>query len=160
MGGLAYGGYDLAYVPTGVDDGVVEFSSPEVAAAVMAHVDGSDLSRFKGSYAPRNAFTSPWITRMDIRITQEINLPEFASAIGENKALIYLDILNVGNLLDDDNGIVRDFRFNTSRQFDSSGTTDDGRIIYTGIDPDDNAQTLTNEGKSSWELRLGFSYKF
>ena len=160
LGSLAYGGYDLAYVPTSVNDSVVEFSSPEVAAAVMAHVDGSDLSRFKGSYAPRNAFTSPWITRMDIRITQEINLPEFASAIGENKALIYLDILNVGNLLDDDNGIVRDFSFNTSRQFDSSGTTDDGRIIYTGIDPDDNAQTLTNEGKSSWELRLGFSYKF
>ena len=160
LNGPSYGDYDLAYVPTGINDGVVQFSSPEVAAAVMAHVNGTDLSKYKGTYAPRGAFTSPWLTRMDLRISQEIRLPEFAAAIGENKAVVFLDVLNFGNLLDDESGIVREYSYNNSRQFNSSGTTDDGRIIITGVDTDDNLRTLTGDGKSSWELRAGFSYKF
>ena len=159
LGQLSYGGYDLPYVPTGVNDSAVQFSSPEVAATIMQHVTSTDLARFQGSYAPRNAFTSPWITRADLRITQELNLPELG-LVGENKLILYVDVLNIGNLFDDESGIVKEYSFNNSRQFNSAGLTDDGRIRYTGIDPDDNLNSQTSEGKSSWELRVGFKYRF
>jgi hypothetical protein len=156
-----YGGYDLAYIPTGADDPNVNFASDAVASAVMAHVNGTSLANYKGTYAPRNAFTSPWVTRLDLRITQEINLPEYWSAIGENKAIIYLDIINLGNLLDDESGVVRDYAYNTSRQLVTNGfDADTGKVNITGVDPDDSFYTLSGSGQSSWQLRLGFKYKF
>jgi len=170
-----YGGYDLAYIPTGADDPNVAFvvvgkdetgantytPSDEVASAVMAHVNGTSLANYKGTYAPRNAFTSPWVTRLDLRITQEINLPEYWSAIGENKAIIYLDIINLGNLLDDESGVVRDYAYNTSGQIVTEGfDADTGKVYITGVDPDDSLYTLSGSGQSSWQLRLGFKYKF
>jgi hypothetical protein len=156
-----YGGYDLAYIPTGADDPNVNFASAEVADAVMAHVNGTSLAGYKGTYAPRNAFTGPWITRLDLRVTQEINLPEYWSAIGENKAIIYLDIINLGNLIDDESGIVRGYGYNTSAQIDTNGyDRDTGAINITGVDPDDGLFTATGSGQSSWQLRLGFKYQF
>ena len=66
--------YDLAYIPTGVDDPNVVFSSTAVAEAVMAHVNSSGLAGYKGTHAPRNAFDSPWTRSLDLRITQDINI--------------------------------------------------------------------------------------
>ncbi|MEZ7965828.1 MAG: carboxypeptidase regulatory-like domain-containing protein [Pseudomonadales bacterium] len=156
-----YGGYDLAYIPTGADDAKVNFASADVATAVMAHVNATALSGFKGTYAPRNAFTGPWTSRLDLRITQEINFPEFLPQVGENKAIIYLDLINLGNLIDDDSGIVRAYRYNSSRQILTNGfDRETGRINITGVDEDDNLYTATGSGQSSWQMRLGFKYQF
>ena len=40
----------------------------------MAHVNSTGLSAYKGSHAPRNAFNSPWYSRLDLRITQDIGV--------------------------------------------------------------------------------------
>jgi hypothetical protein len=155
-----YGDYDLAYIPTGADDSKVEFASAEVAADVMAYVNSSALAKYKGRIAPRNAFESPWITRMDLRITQDINLPEFLPLIGENKAIIYLDVLNLGNLIDDKDGIVKEYSFNTSAAIQVSGVSADGKAIISGVTPEQGLFTNAGEGKSSYEVRLGFKYEF
>jgi hypothetical protein len=160
LSGLSYDGYDLAYIPSGVSDPNVEFSSAAVADAVMAHINGTALAGYKGQVAPRGAFTSPWTSRADLRITQEFALPEFSSLIGENKILVYLDVLNLGNLIDDNYGVVKEYSYNSSRQIVTDGYNEDGQIIITGVDPDDNLFTNAGEGKSSWEMRLGFKYKF
>ena len=96
------GGYDAAYIPSGADDPNVVFSSAAVASAVMAHVNGTDLAAYKGQIAPRNAFNSPWISSLDLRITQDID-------VGMGKVILYLDVTNLLNLLDDDKGIVREY---------------------------------------------------
>ena len=59
VGGANYGGYDLAYIPTGAADPKVNFASAGVAASVMEHINNTGLSNYKGTYAPRNAFQGP-----------------------------------------------------------------------------------------------------
>ena len=105
-----YADYSLAYIPTGASDPNVVFTSPAVATAVMAHIDSSGLANYKGTYAPRNAFQGPDFRRLDLRITQDLGLWR------DHKLTIYLDVLNLLNLLDSDKGIVREYSFNNSRQ--------------------------------------------
>lgn len=158
-----YGGYDLAYIPTGTTDPNVVFSSPTVASDVMAYVDSSQLAKYKGTYAPRDAFRDPWITRVDFRLTQEINLPRFWSRMGDegaNKAIVYVDVINLGNLLDKTMGIVREHQYNTAAIIKTNFTDSSGRFKITGVNPTAGLITATNAGQSSWQLRLGFKYEF
>ena len=150
------GGYDAAYVPTGVNDPNVVFKDAETAAAVMAHVNGSGLASYKGGIVPRNAFNSPWLSSLDLRITQDINL------VGDHKAIVYLDITNLLNLIDDDKGIVREYS-NRSRQIilDEDNPYDSqGRYNIVGVDPDDGLFVYNRDGQSSYQWNLGFKYQF
>jgi len=150
-----YGGYDLAYIPTGADDANVVFETPQAAADVLAYIASTPgLSQYQGTYAPRNAFTQPWQMRSDIRITQEIRFPEYWDMIGENRAIITLDIMNIGGRSVD--LISR----NTSRSIRTDGVDAQGRVIITGVDVDDNFFTSASQGQSSWGVRLGFKYDF
>ena len=110
IGGANYGGYDLAYIPTGADDPKVNFASAAVAADVMTHINNTGLSNFKGTYAPRNAFTGPGYRRLDLRVTQDINV------WNDHKLIVYLDVLNLLNLLDDKKGHVKEYSYNVSGQ--------------------------------------------
>ena len=101
--------YDAAYIPTGASDPNVVFASSSVADAVMAHVNGSGLASYKGQIVPRNAFNSPWIRTLDLRITQDINIAN------DHKVIVYLDVTNLLNLIDDEDGIIREYS-NRSRQ--------------------------------------------
>ena len=159
------GGYDAAYIPTGISDPNVNFvknvegslvADADVAAAVMAHVNGSGLSSYKGGIVPRNAFNSPWLSSLDLRITQDINLT------GDHKVILYLDITNLLNLIDDDKGIVREYS-NRSRQIvlDRKNPYDsEGRYNIVGVDPDDGLFVYNRDGQSSYQWNLGFKYQF
>tara|TARA_Y100001970_G_C14259557_1_gene878711 strand:+ start:17095 stop:20241 length:3147 start_codon:yes stop_codon:yes gene_type:complete len=150
------GGYDAAYIPSGVNDPNVVFASASVADAVMAHINSSGLSEFKGQIAPRNAFNSPWIRSLDLRITQDINLNNMG------KVILYLDVTNLLNLLDDDKGVVRQYS-NRSRQIilDEDNPYDSqGRFNIIGVDPDDGLFVYNSDGQSSYQFNLGFKYEF
>ena len=149
-----YGGYSLAYIPKDTTDPAVSFSSTAVADAVMAHVNATGLSSYKGTYAPRNAFNSPYYSRLDLRITQDINL------FDDHKVIVYLDLLNLLNWLDDEKGIVKEYSYNTSRQLITDGVTSDGRIKIKGVDPDDSLYIQNNDGQSAYQINLGFKYSF
>ena len=154
VGGASYGGYDLAYIPTGADDPNVNFASAAVAQSVMRHINNTALQNYKGTYAPRNAFEGPGYERMDLRITQDINV------WNDHKLIIYLDVLNLHNLLNDKKGIVKEFSYNNSRQIMVSGVDSNGRVNITGVDPDDSLQVLNFDGQSVWQVNLGFKYSF
>ena len=150
-----YTDYQLAYIPTGANDPVVSFASDAVAEEVMAHINGGNLAAFKGRIAPRNAFNSPWSSRVDFRLTQEVRL------FGEHKAIVFFDILNVMNLLGDKNaGKVTEYSYNNSRQIIVGDPTEDGRITITGVDPDDNLFYRNSDRQSVWQTKLGFKYQF
>jgi hypothetical protein len=150
------GGYDAAYIPTGASDPNVVFSSAAVAETVMAHVNASGLAGYKGQIVPRNAFNSPWIRSLDMRITQDIQVME------GHKVILYLDITNLLNLIDDDKGIVREYS-NRSRQIilDEDNPYDSqGRYNIIGVDPDDGLFVYNQDGQSSYQWNLGFKYQF
>ena len=154
VGGASYGGYDLAYIPVTASDPNVNFASAAVAQSVMAHINSTGLQKYKGTYAPRNAFQGPDYQRMDLRITQDINL------WNDHKFIVYLDILNLHNLLSDKHGVVKEYAFNNSRQILVNGVDANGRVNITGVDPDDSLQVLNFDGQSVWQVNLGFKYSF
>jgi hypothetical protein len=155
-GGQFYADYSLVYVPTSASDPKVSFSSAAAAAAVMDHVNSTGLSEYKGGIAPRNAFTSPWYSRLDLRITQNFNVMD------DHKVIVYFDILNLLNYIDDEKGIVKEYNYNTSRQILTSGVTSDAspKYIYTGVDADDSLYIQNGDGQSAWQMNLGFKYQF
>ena len=150
------GGYDAAYVPTGASDPNVVFASDAVADAVMAHVNSSGLSSYKGTIVPRNAFNSPWNSSLDLRITQDIEVME------GHKVIVYLDITNLLNLIDDDKGIITEYS-NRSRQIEldrDNPYDSQGRYNIVGVDPDDGLRVYNKDGQSSYQWNLGFKYQF
>ena len=150
------GGYDAAYIPTGASDPNVVFASAAVADAVMAHVNSSGLSSYKGTIVPRNAFNSPWNSSLDLRITQDIEVME------GHKVIVYLDVTNLLNLIDDDKGIITEYS-NRSRQIEldrDNPYDSQGRYNIVGVDPDDGLRVYNNNGQSSYQWNLGFKYRF
>jgi len=149
-----YADYSLAYIPSGASDANVVFSSASVATDVMAHINSTALSQYKGTYAPRNAFTNPDYDRLDIRITQEI------PAFRDHKFVVYFDLLNVMNMLDDEEGRVFEYGYNNSRQIIVSGTDSEGRFLISGVDDDDNLYLQDGDGQSRWQIQMGLKYQF
>jgi hypothetical protein len=88
-------------------------------------------------------------------VTQEI--PAFMDG---HKFVFYLDLLNVLNMLDDEDGRVFEYGYNNSRQIMVSGVTDDGKFKISGVDPDDNLWLQDGDGQSRWQLQMGLKYRF
>ena len=148
-------GYDLAYIPTGTDDPNVVFSSSDVANDVMAFVNSDGcISKYRGVIIPRNTCDSPYQGRIDLRITQDINL------FDDYKLIAYFDIQNLANLLDDEKGWAQEVSRNVSRAIIIDGADDLGRYNITGVDPDDGYFYSTNNGQSMWQMNLGVTLRF
>lgn len=83
---------DLVYVPNGASDAKVDYSglTPAQQADFLAFIQRSGLAKYAGSYAPRNAFTQPWINQLDLRITQR--LPIYQPLEVE----LFFDFINFG----------------------------------------------------------------
>ena len=153
-----YGSMDSVYVPTSATDSNVAFSSDAVATEVMDYVNSNKcLSGAKGTILARNACTQPWQSRMDLRITQDF-------AYGSGKFVVYFDIVNLLNFLDDEKGVIRDYGYgNTSEVFSSNSVDETGSApvpIINGLNGDDGLRYNYANGKSNWQMNLGFKYKF
>ena len=147
-------GNDLLYIPANEDD--VAFGSPEEAADFWAFVNDNDyLSSNLGSVAERNGDNSPWTSTFDVRLLQE--LPGF---FGDNKAEIWLDILNIGNLIDKDYGQIEEVPFPLTRGIvEYGGINANGQYVYRFNNPD-SLSVYDDRGVSRWAMQVGFRYKF
>lgn len=167
---------DLFYVPRGPGD--VQFGSlsatgvftpnPAMEQAFFAWLaTQEELGFYAGGYAPENEFRASWVNTFDLRISQE--LPGFFNG---HKSKIYMDIQNVGNLLNDDWGHVIDYGFNANVPVATLVGIDrsTGRYVYgyrsgtefgqaTALGLPTNADGQTN-GISQWSLQVGFKYEF
>ncbi|MBL9202735.1 MAG: TonB-dependent receptor [Opitutaceae bacterium] len=83
---------DLAYVPTGPADPKISLAGMNAAqqAGYFAFLQSSGLSKFAGTYAPRNSFVQPWINQLDLRLTQK--LPIYQPVEVE----LFFDFINFG----------------------------------------------------------------
>ena len=122
-------GNDLFYVPAGPSD--VAFTAGSTAADRQAFWDyiasNSDLSAFAGSPTRRNIGTSPWNNQIDIRLQQEIPL-----GFGETRLEVFLDIQNLGNLLNKEWGQVQEasFPYAVTLPVNFAGVNAGGQYVY------------------------------
>ncbi len=177
MNGANAPGFDatrsLLYVPNFAADAnpndlvtdIVTFDSAATRDALRNFVLNNDLANFQGQVAPRNEFTSPDISRIDLHFVQD--LPWIWNNRG-HKLQFLADIINLGNLINDEWGTIEKYAFPSTVPLvtTTNGTVQaDGRTGYryasfanptTVRCPDSNV--CPREGL--YTIQLGLKYLF
>lgn len=120
---------DPAYIPL-LNDPNVSYgtATPEQIAAFHAFIDSNSyLSTHRGQIAGRNADRYKWVNTFDLGVQQE--LPGFMSG---HKAVLRLDIYNIGNLIDKKWGQTYGGTFSDNTQYLASlgRVNEDGTYTY------------------------------
>ncbi|MBZ4039539.1 TonB-dependent receptor [Novilysobacter selenitireducens] len=154
---------DLFYVPAAPGD-VLWTGGAAMEQAFFEWLDENpELQAYRGQVAPANGFRAGWVNNFDVRISQEI--PGFVS---DHKAELALDIMNVGNLLNEDWGLIDDYGFFSTRRVANYAGIDPetGKYVYNFSGSTDNPQIQENNndkgntGVSRWSVMASFKYKF
>lgn len=147
---------DPLFVPNKGD--VVFKGGAAMETAFFDYLAGNkQLAQYAGGIAAVNGASAPWVNQFDLRLSQEI--PGFADTKGE----VWLDIMNVGNLINEDWGRINEVGFPGAF----------GVVRFAGIDPatkkyvydfrttDIRDLTLRDvRAESRWALQLGVKFKF
>lgn len=154
----------FANIPVSSSDPTVLFSAQQQAEAFENFIaNNSYLNSRRGQYAERNAGVFPWLTRLDLTISQDIII----KVGGKNNAFqIRLDILNFGNLLNNEWGV-------------GNLTTTNNPLTFASVDaeglPSFRLSEQTIDGKRAllkdsfvkavnvdnvWQAQLGLRYTF
>jgi hypothetical protein len=171
LNGDGQSGNDTLAVPDGPGDARFDFSRMSSAQvdSYFAFLDESGLSRFAGGVAPKNAFHTPWINRLDIRLSQRI--PIYKPAELE----LFLDFINFGAFISED--IFGGYMVEANQKHFGSEMFRrnrigpaiygaDGRIIpqqtaatgtVTALNPDKN---VIENGQSRWRIQIGARLRF
>lgn len=160
---------DLLYVPKAPGDVLfgtlnsagVYTPNPAAETAFFNWLKANpEVARYAGSYAPANGFRSDFVNTFDVRISQQ--LPGFMKG---HKSEIWLDIQNVGNLINEDWGHIYDYGFYADASVATLQGIYEGKYVYnysyTSEPTPANADADGfNVGVSQWSLNLGFRYDF
>lgn len=147
---------DLLYIPTDSEIDGMNFTGDAGAqrTGLKAYIAQDDyLSSRRGDYAEKYGALSPWFSKWDLRILQDLG-------IGDDRGFqLSFDILNLGNLINSSWG-VRQFATQTSLAQPIAVSQDGGEPTYTF----DTAQTQTffdDFGqRSRWQLQVGLRFNF
>lgn len=154
---------DLFYVPAGPGD-VMWTGGAAMEQAFFTWLEANpELAQYKGMVAPANQFDAGWVNSFDLRISQE--LPGFWRG---HKSEISLDIMNIGNLINKNWGLIDDYGFFSTRRIANYAGIDPttGKYVYNFSGTTDNRQIQENNndkgntGVSRWSAMIGFKYKF
>jgi Carboxypeptidase regulatory-like domain len=147
---------DLIYVPTTGEINQMTFSGPGQGAALNAFIAQDDyLSGRRGQYAERYGALAPWRSRWDVKIMQDIN---FEISNGKINTLQFsIDILNIGNLISSEWGLVQQ-----PNNIQPIGVSVDGGGNPTYTFNPDQTQTFGFDSSlaSRWQMQFGLRYIF
>ena len=146
----------LLYVPSGPNDPLFSAASFGGVAATQQeffdYINGSELAQYKGKIAPANNDNSRWTTIVDMRFQQE-----FPGVFDGHKTFFYMDIENLGNLINDDWGRIERTRYEYERSPVSAQIVN-GQYVYNNLNTDpDNIEYLN---QSLWKIQFGLKYQF
>jgi len=161
----------LLYIPT-LSDPLMRFEGAATEALMTAFINNNDLGQYRGSILPKNSQTSDWVTRIDLRLSQEF--PAFFPTGAKLEG--FLDIKNLANLLNDEWGVQEQVEFPymaapVTARIESCASLPVGapacavgqssRYVVTGVGtvPFDTANS-TAARRSSWQMKIGVRYKF
>ena len=145
----------LAYIPTGMNDPLIAASSDQQALAdLVAFIDGNkDLQNARGGIIERNSSADDWWSKFDLRLSQE--LPGLRA---DDRAEAFVTIENVGNLLNDKWGVLREHGFPGNAQLYSANIVN-GQYEITSFNANaDNDSVVVSP--SLWQVHFGIKYKF
>ncbi|MEZ4808823.1 MAG: carboxypeptidase regulatory-like domain-containing protein [Allomuricauda sp.] len=143
---------DLLYIPTASEVSQMNFSGNGQAEAFEAFIQQDDyLSEHRGEYAERYGALAPWRGRWDLKVLQDI---KFAN---KNTIQLSLDVLNVGNLISSDWGVVE---IPTNQQV--LGVTVDANNVPTYTFDTNLTETFSSDTSllSRWQAQFGVRYIF
>lgn len=143
------GDRQLMYVPLENDPNVV-YGDDFDKDAFDAFISAEGLTR--GKITERNGQNADWHTTFDIKVNQEI--PGFMDG---HKGNLFFVIKNMGNLLNDDWGVMKQGQFVGNRMVSMS--IEDGKYVYEEFNAG-NEDQVYYKNASLWEMRLGVSYDF
>lgn len=142
----------LLYIPTGTNDPLVTYAAGMDGQAFDDYIDSkSCLSEARGTVVGRNTCQNDWVHRWDIRISQEIKV------FGDHSLLLFFDIENIGNLINDDWGRYEEYGFNTSTVA-SSIVNGGSQYEYSGFNGAPSPAVY--KIPSVWKAQLGLRYTF
>lgn len=147
---------DLLYVPTSAEIGQMNFSGAGQAEAFDAYISQDDyLNGRRGQYAERYAALAPWRSRWDIKFLQDYNFK-----VSENKTntiQFSIDVLNVGNLISSEWGLIQQ-----PNNVQPIGVNVDGSGTPTYTFNPDLADTFGYDSSlaSRWQAQFGLRYIF
>jgi outer membrane receptor protein involved in Fe transport len=104
---------EITFVPVTTGTGantMTQFTAQQQSDAFFAYIKQDPyLSKHQGEYAERNGAQYPWRNEVDVKILQDI----FTNIGGKRNSLqVSLDIFNLGNLLNNNWGRVKQTTFN------------------------------------------------
>ncbi|MCX7880211.1 MAG: TonB-dependent receptor [Ignavibacteria bacterium] len=168
---------DLIYVPKAQNDPVMVLRGGNWNELNDFISWFPELEKQRGKIIERNSLRMPWYNQLDLRITQDFPI------VYGHTLQVYLDILNVLNLLNPDWGHLKFVSFNTyDRAFTYNGIVtqdlindpkngytqnDLGKMIVTFNPPRDTKNNIskdamfsTSDLSSRWQIQLGIRYSF
>jgi hypothetical protein len=145
----------LPYLPASASDSAFDFSNLSYQQ-IMTIAKEAGVDQYAGAYVPKYSGTQPWLTTMDLAITQE--LPGLMS---NHKGQLYFIIDNVANLLNNNWGKAYGISSRQQVLFDVDINAN-GQYILS------EARTGTNTlnynqfrvEQSAWSLKVGVKYQF
>ena len=143
---------DLLYVPTASEIGSMQFSGAGQGAAFNTFIEQDDyLSGRRGQYVERYAALAPWRGKLDMKFIQEVKVSE------TNAIQFSADILNVGNLISSDWGLVQQ-----PNSVQPVGVSVDASNVPTyTFDPNLTETFGFDSGLlSRWQVQFGLRYIF
>lgn len=151
---------DLIYIPTEAELQLMRFEGDATAqaeqrAAMNAFIAQDDyLSERRGSFAGRNQILSPWRDRVDVKFLQDYNFKLIGNQT--NTIQLSVDILNFGNLIDSDWGVIE---VPTNTQ--PIGVRVENNEPIFSFDTSQK-KTFTNrvDLESRWQMQFGIRYIF
>lgn len=149
---------DLFYMPAGFGDVLFTGGAAMEQAFFDFAARNPGLGRFAGGFVAPGSERSPFVNQFDLRISQQ--LPGF---FREHKSEIWLDILNVGNLINSDWGRIEQVGFPFGQGVARFEGVDEasGRYIYSFNENDvRDLSFLDNRNESRWGVQVGVRYRF
>ena len=170
---------DLVYVPRDVNDVVVRtgLNTGGLSAAQIAALNADAAAAFnnliernpflranRGKILPRFGGTNPFITRLDLRFTQNIPVPY------KGHLEFYYDILNIPNLLASKSGLIQSWGGSTFGTPGLVSNNNGGTTVVNGVTksvylytPGVGELSVANGVQnidSRWQMQFGLRYSF
>ncbi len=147
---------DLLYIPTATDNIVYTNGTYQ---DLLAYVNEEEcLSDYIGKIHERNACRSPWVNTFDMKLA--VGLP-----VRRAKVELTWDVLNLINLIDPDNGVLRYANFNdllVVRPVISGSQINYNlqNLFLNGVRQTPEEQFTRSDLLSRWQMQFGVRVKF
>ena len=155
---------DLVAVPSSAADTRFDFSVMNAAdqAAYFAFLQSSGLNKFAGGVAPKNAFYQPWVSRLDLHLSQTIPLYQ------PFELELFFDFVNLGSFMSKklfnyfEKAPLSSNDVFWRAQAGGAAYAADGRIrpTFNALTPNANTALLFDNVQSRWRIQVGAKLKF